>query len=85
MSMRTDIPWRLSLTQCTIFHDFSLIKAEKILKGSLDLIPSPSPSMKIQIIFGKVFLITVGKTGTKKKFWILDFIGFCCPSEFSGL
>ena len=25
MSMRTDIPWRLSLTQCTIFHDFSLI------------------------------------------------------------
>ena len=28
---------------------------------------------------------TVGKTGTKKKFWILDFTGFCCPSEFSGL
>ena len=28
---------------------------------------------------------TVGKTGTKKKFWILDFTGFCYSSEFSGL
>ena len=28
---------------------------------------------------------TVGKRGTKKKFWILDFTGFCCSSEFSGL
>ena len=26
--------------------------------------------------------VTVGKTVTKKKFWILD-LGFCCPSEFS--
>ena len=25
-------------------------KVEKILKGSLDLIPSPSPSVKIQIM-----------------------------------
>ena len=31
------------------------------------------------------YIHTVGKTGTKKKFWILDFTGFCCPSEFSGL
>ena len=30
------------------------IKVEKILKGSLDSIPSPSPSMKIQIMGGKV-------------------------------
>ena len=29
--------------------------------------------------------LTVGKKGTKKKFWISDFTGFCCPSEFSGL
>ena len=29
-------------------------KVEKILKGSLDSIPSPSPSMKIQIMGGKV-------------------------------
>ena len=31
-------------------------KEEKILKDSLDLIPSPSPSVKIQIIGGKVYL-----------------------------
>ena len=30
-------------------------KVEKILKGSLDLIPSPPPSVKIQIIGGKVY------------------------------
>ena len=30
------------------------IKVEKILKGSLDLISSPSPSVKIQIMGGKV-------------------------------
>jgi len=29
-------------------------KVEKILKGSLDSIPSPSPSVKIQIMGGKV-------------------------------
>ena len=29
-------------------------KVEKILKGSLDSIPSPSPSVKIQIMDGKV-------------------------------
>ena len=31
-------------------------KVEKILKGSLDSIPSPSPSVKIQIMGGKVCL-----------------------------
>ena len=31
-------------------------EVEKILKGSLDLIPSPSASVKIQIIGGKVYL-----------------------------
>ena len=32
-------------------------KVEKVLKGSLDKIPSPaSPSVKIQIIGGKVYL-----------------------------
>ena len=34
----------------------SLIKVETILKGSLDLIPSPSPSVKIQIVGEKVCL-----------------------------
>ena len=37
-------------------------KVEKILKGSLDSIPSPSPSMKIQIMGGKVRLRCKGKT-----------------------
>ena len=37
-------------------------KVEKILKGSLDSIPSPSPSEKIQIMGGKVCLRHKGKT-----------------------
>ena len=43
--------------------DFLLVcKVEKILKSSLDLIQSPSPSVKIQIIGGKVCLRCKGKT-----------------------
>ena len=38
------------------------IKVEKILKGSLDLVSSPSPSVKIQIMCGKVCLKCKGKT-----------------------
>ena len=37
-------------------------KLERILKGCLDLIPSPSPSVKIQIMGGKVCLRCKGKT-----------------------
>ena len=37
-------------------------KIEKLLKGSLDLIPSPSPSVNIQIMGGKVCLRCKGKT-----------------------
>ena len=37
-------------------------KVEKILKGSLNLIPSPSPSVKIDIMGGKVCLRCKGKT-----------------------
>ena len=37
-------------------------KEEKIIKGSLDLIQSPSPSVKIQIMDRKVFLRCKGKT-----------------------
>ena len=37
-------------------------EVEKILKGSLDLIPSPSPSVKIQITGGKVSSTCKGKT-----------------------
>ena len=39
-----------------------IVKAEKILKGSLDLIPSPSPSVKVQIMVGKVCLRRKSKT-----------------------
>ena len=38
------------------------IKVEKILKGSLDSIPSPSPSVKIQIMGGKICMRCKGKT-----------------------
>ena len=38
------------------------IKVEKILKGSLNLISSPLPSLKIQIMGGKVCLKFKGKT-----------------------
>ena len=46
----------------------SLNKVEKIVKGSLDLIPSPS--VKIQIMGGKVCLRCKGKTllGLSKNF-----------------
>ena len=37
-------------------------KVEKILKGSLDSIPSPSHSVKVQIMGGKVCLMCEGKT-----------------------
>ena len=46
-------------------------KAEKILKGSLDLIPSPSPSVKVQIMGGKVYFRYKGETllGVVKKLY----------------
>ena len=37
-------------------------KVENILNASMDLIPSPSPSVKIQIMGGKVCLMCKGKT-----------------------
>ena len=37
-------------------------KAENVLKGSLNLIPSLLPSVKIQIMGGKVCLTCKGKT-----------------------
>ena len=39
-----------------------LIKEENILKGRLDSIPSLTPSVKIQIMGGKVCLRCKGKT-----------------------
>ena len=37
------------------------IRVENVLKGSLDLIPSPSSSVKIHIMVGKVCLRCKGK------------------------
>ena len=42
------------------FDFVSVVKVEKILKGSLDLMQSPS--VKIQIIAGKIHLRCKGKT-----------------------
>ena len=44
------------------FLGILVLKVEKILKGSLNSIPSPSPSVKIQTIGGKVCLKCKGKT-----------------------
>ena len=49
----------VNLDQFILLH---IGKVEKILKGSLDSIPSPSPSAKIQIMGGKVCLMSKGKT-----------------------
>ena len=71
-----EIPNGQKLMENTIFHKSStlvsillmfsalktFIKVRKILKGSLDLIPSPSSSVKIQIMDKKVCLMCKGKT-----------------------
>ena len=50
------INWRTIRNQ--LIHGLRkiFIKVENILKGSLDSIPTPSPSVKIQIMGGKVYL-----------------------------
>ena len=46
-----------------VFVPYIIItEVEKILKGSLDLIPSPSPLVTIQIMGGKFGLMCEGKT-----------------------
>ena len=52
----------MSSTSLTFGTSPSAGKVEKILKSSLDSIPSPSPSVKIQIMGGKVYLRCKGKT-----------------------
>jgi hypothetical protein len=49
------------------------VQVEKILKGSLDSIPSPSTLVKIQIMGGKVCLRCKGKTwlGIVNKLFVL--------------
>ena len=55
-SLKNELLWCLKHESAMIQGTTSESKVDKILKGSLDLIPSPSPSVKIQIIGGKVYL-----------------------------
>ena len=50
----------------------TFLKVEKILKGSLDLISSPSLSVKIQIIGWEVYLRDAG--GCQQTFCFLKFV-----------
>jgi hypothetical protein len=47
--------------------DVEICKVEKILKGSLDLIPLMTPSVKIQIIGWKVCLMSTN-------FWLVQLV-----------
>ena len=49
-------------TQKAAVHNVFAGKVEMILKGSLDSIPSPSPTVKIQIMGAKICLKCKGKT-----------------------
>ena len=64
------IPFFEDLTNISFYENKSPFckvgKVGKILKGSLDSIPSPSPSLKIQIMGGKVCL-----TVKAKHYWAL--------------
>ena len=55
-----DYPEQGYLLKCTDNYPFGCgsicVKVEKILKGSLDSVPSPTPSVKIQIMGRKVCL-----------------------------
>ena len=62
------VPNRIEQTPKKLFHFF---KVEKILKGSPDSIPSPSPLVKFQIMGGKICLRWTGKTC-----WVLS-TNFC--------
>ena len=52
----------LMITGVLIFNNILIGKVEKILEGNQDLILSPSPSVKIQTMGGKVCLRCKGET-----------------------
>ena len=56
---------------CLKKPNYQVFKVEKILKGSLDSIPSPSSSVKIQIWAGKFAWDVKAKHGLalSTKFW----------------
>ena len=53
---------RLNNMKSFILRYCVFVKVENISKGSLDIIPSPLPSVKIQIMGGKVCLRCKSKT-----------------------
>ena len=57
-----DLEMELDQMKTRCVSNFFYGKVEKILKGSLDSIPSPLPSVKIQIMGGKVCLRCKSKT-----------------------
>ena len=54
--------WEVVWCKYRTLQKVAFFKVEKILKGSLNSIPSPSPSLKIQIMGGKCCLRCEGKT-----------------------
>ena len=52
----------IKLSRYALFLKVCICKVEKILKGSLDLIPSPSPLVEMQIMGWKICLRCKGKT-----------------------
>ena len=55
-------PWWDNIEDNCLYAFVVIGKVEKILEGSLDSIPLPSPSFKIQITGAKVCLRCKGKT-----------------------
>ena len=76
------ITYHRFLTLCTKSVKF-IHKVEKILKGSLDLIPSPSSSVKVQIVDRKVFLRWRAKHcwALSKNLWKQK-VCWCLPAMF---
>ena len=60
---------KIPTNEFPIIFGSRLCKVENIWKGNLDSIPSPSPSMLIQIMSGKICLRSIGKTLLSTNFW----------------
>ena len=61
----------LNITHTCLTPMIASVKVEKILKGSLNLIPSPSPSLKIQIMGNKVCLKCIQKFVDNLQQWFV--------------
>ena len=65
------------------FYNLNFI-VENILKGSLDSIPSPSPSVKIQIMGGKNYFLVFDNQTNKPETDISQFITSFKTSQMIG-